>query len=81
MCIFSCTIVAEIRKMENAVSEDRAHDLRIMRPTRYQLRYHRLILIVRIDFHTSDTWCKVIDVHSETMRIRSCGLMDKAPPS
>ena len=24
-----------------AVSEDRTHDLRIMRPTRYQLRYHR----------------------------------------
>ena len=24
-----------------AVSEDRIHDLRIMRPTRYQLRYHR----------------------------------------
>jgi hypothetical protein len=29
---------------ENAVSEDRAHDLRIMRPTRYQLRYHRHVL-------------------------------------
>ena len=27
---------------EDAVNEDRAHDLRIMRPTRYQLRYHRL---------------------------------------
>ena len=27
---------------ENAVSEDRAHDLRIMGPTRYQLRYCRL---------------------------------------
>ena len=26
----------------DAVSEDRTHDLRIMRPTRYQLRYHRL---------------------------------------
>ena len=26
-----------------AVSEDRTHDLRIMRPTRYQLRYHRMI--------------------------------------
>jgi hypothetical protein len=25
-----------------AVSEDRSHDLRIMRPTRCQLRYHRL---------------------------------------
>ena len=25
----------------NAVSEDRTHDLRIMRPTRYQLRYCR----------------------------------------
>ena len=25
----------------NAVSEDQTHDLRIMRPTRYQLRYHR----------------------------------------
>ena len=25
----------------NVVSEDRTHDLRIMRPTRYQLRYHR----------------------------------------
>ena len=24
-----------------AVSEDRTHDLRIVRPTRYQLRYHR----------------------------------------
>ncbi len=24
-----------------AVSEDRTHDLKIMRPTRYQLRYHR----------------------------------------
>ncbi len=28
----------------NAVSEDRTHDLRIMRPTRCQLRYHRLCL-------------------------------------
>ena len=27
---------------DNAASEDRIHDLRIMRPTRYQLRYHRL---------------------------------------
>ena len=27
----------------NAASEDRTHDLRIMRPTRYQLRYSRLI--------------------------------------
>ena len=26
---------------ENAASEDRTHDLRIMRPTRYQLRYRR----------------------------------------
>ena len=25
----------------NAASEDRTHDLRIMRPTRYQLRYRR----------------------------------------
>ena len=28
--------------MTNAASEDRTHDLRIMRPTRYQLRYRRL---------------------------------------
>ena len=27
----------------NAASEDRTHDLGIMRPTRYQLRYSRLI--------------------------------------
>ena len=27
---------------EIAASEDRTHDLRIMRPTRYQLRYSRL---------------------------------------
>ena len=33
--------VAQIKTI--AVSEDRAHDLRIMRPTRYQLRYHRLV--------------------------------------
>ena len=31
----------------NAVSEDRTHDLRIMRPTRYQLRYHRLEMIAQ----------------------------------
>ena len=30
------------RDDKDAVSEDRIHDLRIMRPTRYQLRYHRL---------------------------------------
>ena len=30
--------------LTNAVSEDRTHILRIMRPTRYQLRYHRHIL-------------------------------------
>jgi hypothetical protein len=29
------------RLEDDAVSEDRTHDLRIMRPTRYQLRYHR----------------------------------------
>ena len=29
---------------KNAVSEDRTHDLRIMRPTRYQLRYHRHVV-------------------------------------
>ena len=27
----------------NAASEDRTHDLRIMRPTRYQLRYSRVL--------------------------------------
>ena len=27
--------------LENAASEDRTHDLRIMRPTRCQLRYRR----------------------------------------
>ena len=31
----------ENSKKTHAVSEDRTHDLRIMRPTRYQLRYHR----------------------------------------
>ena len=31
------------RFISNAASEDRAHDLRIMRPTRYQLRYSRLM--------------------------------------
>jgi hypothetical protein len=30
-------------RSRNAASEDRTHDLRIMRPTRYQLRYSRLI--------------------------------------
>ena len=30
-------------RKENAVSEDRTHDLRIMRPTRCQLRYHRSV--------------------------------------
>ena len=29
------------RVLENAASEDRTHDLRIMRPTRCQLRYRR----------------------------------------
>ena len=29
-------------KWQNAASEDRTHDLRIMRPTHCQLRYHRL---------------------------------------
>ena len=29
---------------KKAVSEDRTHDLGIMRPTRYQLRYHRHVL-------------------------------------
>ena len=33
-------ICMEVRQNKNAVSEDRTHDLRIMRPTRYQLRYH-----------------------------------------
>jgi hypothetical protein len=30
----------------NAVSEDQTLDLRIMRPTRYQLRYHRCVYLV-----------------------------------
>ena len=33
---------------ENAASEDRTHDLRIMRPTRCQLRYRRRILTFTI---------------------------------
>ena len=32
---------------ENAASEDRTHDLRIMRPTRYQLRYCRYAIALR----------------------------------
>lgn len=36
----------------NAASEDRTHDLRIMRPTRYQLRYRRPD--VRPDFHARE---------------------------
>ena len=31
-----------VSDLENAASEDRTHDLRIMRPTRCQLRYSRL---------------------------------------
>ena len=31
----------------DAASEDRTHDLRIMRPTRYQLRYGRLMIVLR----------------------------------
>ena len=34
--------------IENAASEDRTHDLRIMRPTRCQLRYRRRILTFTI---------------------------------
>ena len=44
--------------IENAVSEDRTHDLRIMRPTRYQLRYHRLrgerVLLLFVDCPSLD---------------------------
>ena len=35
----------------HAASEDRSHDLRIMRPTRYQLRYHRLTESARYTSH------------------------------
>ena len=34
-----------IQKEANAASEDRTHDLGIMRPTRYQLRYSRTVWI------------------------------------
>ena len=33
---------------ENAACEDRTHDLRIMRPTRYQLRYCRSKIELRV---------------------------------
>ena len=36
--------------MANAASEDRTHDLGIMRPTRYQLRYSRLEHAFEYDF-------------------------------
>ena len=39
-------IGCDANKKLNAVSEDRAHDLRIMRPTRCQLRYHRLSIVI-----------------------------------
>ena len=35
-------IIWPLRCTSTAVSEDRTHDLRIMRPTRCQLRYHRM---------------------------------------
>ena len=41
-CFHYVRLIANGKLTQNAVSEDRTHDLRIMRPTRYQLRYHRL---------------------------------------
>ena len=37
-----CHLIQACLELENAAGEDRTHDLRIMRPTRYQLRYCRL---------------------------------------
>ena len=46
----------------HAASEDRTHDLRIMRPTRYQLRYRRLgnlcdVAAMAIRRDTTLVWC------------------------
>ena len=43
-CLLYCLACREAESqiaLQNAESEDRTHDLRIMRPTRYQLRYCR----------------------------------------
>ena len=42
----ACDGVFAKEHSQNAASEDRTHDLRIMRPTRCQLRYSRLKIIV-----------------------------------
>ena len=39
--LLTCLPFWQILAWKDAVSEDRTHDLRIMRPTRCQLRYHR----------------------------------------
>ena len=52
-------------RRSNAVSEDRAHDLRIMRPTRCQLHYHRLIRLPRMDIHVYALLDKTVNVGSE----------------
>ena len=38
-----CHLIQACLELENAAGEDRTHDLRIMRPTRCQLRYCRLV--------------------------------------
>ena len=43
-CSWLCAMPVQTTK-ETAVSEDRAHDLRIMGPTRCQLRYSRYVLL------------------------------------
>ena len=45
-------------RKENAVSEDRTHDLRIMRPTRCQLRYHRSVTIQVAAFFRTERWLR-----------------------
>ena len=46
-----CIAFSVQSRLRNVVSEDRAHNLRIMRPTRYQLRYHRLIRVLKVEAH------------------------------
>ena len=43
---------------KDAVSEDRTHDLRIMRPTRCQLRYHRSVTIQVAAFFRTERWLR-----------------------
>ena len=60
--LITMSILCRPINMANAASEDRTHDLRIMRPTRCQLRYRRF-----------QTWC--CSLFRLYLRADSCAIM------